>query len=36
MPFVGLGMSFPVGYWLGIVLLCKISTEVPYFAARKE
>ena len=21
-PFVGLGMSFPVGYWLGIALLC--------------
>jgi hypothetical protein len=21
-PLIGLGMSFPVGYWLGIALLC--------------
>jgi hypothetical protein len=21
-PLVGLGMSFPVGYWMGMALLC--------------
>ncbi|PZR76941.1 MAG: hypothetical protein DLM73_00950 [Chthoniobacterales bacterium] len=26
--FVGLGMSFPVGYWLGIALLCAKGSSV--------
>lgn len=28
-PLVGLGMSFPVGYWLGIALLCGKGRATP-------
>lgn len=28
-PLVGLGMSFPVGYWLGIALLCADARSTP-------
>jgi hypothetical protein len=32
-PLVGLGMSFPVGYWLGIALLCANRSSMQKAAA---
>lgn len=34
-PLVGLGMSFPVGYWLGIALLCAKGSPVKNAPAAK-
>ena len=34
-PLVGLGMSFPVGYWLGIALLCANGSSIQNGPAKK-
>jgi hypothetical protein len=34
-PLVGLGMSFPLGYWLGIALLCANRSSMPNAPADK-